>query len=718
MGDTEVRLLAKVTCAGRATLCLVAGLVLTAGILTAAGPASASSSHAPAPAGSAVTWPASVRKPPPVVSLSGVSCTSAKVCEAVGFSGAAGVVMGTTNGGATWAAQPLPARIGALSGIACPSAKVCEAVGDYTNSFTFASTGLIVRTTDGGKTWRRQTIPPGTKSLSGITCPTTSSCLAAGFGFNDYNLVDYGAVLGTTDGGKTWEVDTLPASPTAVAQATAVTCPTTTLCYLGGSAVTGKQGGDAILGSDDFGATWTFQKLPSSLARNGGSVAGLACVSDTTCTAGDDSGNALGTTDGKTWAAQPVPHGVAQLNGVGCVSAGVCKAVGALSSGKGVVLTKAGTGSWTAQKIPASVGPLAGVACVSAGACEAVGQTSSANARAAAVGTANGGKTWTAQPLVNGIGLTAVDCGSASACTAVGTNGLTGAILGTTNGGRTWAREPVPSTLPATTRLVAVACPSASVCETVGFGFNGTPVALGTANGGKTWVDQTKRLPSGAGTFAGVSCPSTSVCEAVGSQAGLGFIIRTANAGKTWTFQFLNFQATAVNGISCVSATVCTALGQNGDETIVLQTTNGGKAWTSKTITTVEFPKGIACATATVCEVTGFRFSIARQDDVAVIAGTTNGWKTSARQTVPSAVTELFDVACPAKGQCAAVGNAGRAGSVVLGTSNGGSTWSAQPVGSRVNTLSGVSCLSVRLCAAAGLGGTGGGVVLTRRAGG
>ncbi len=287
-----------------------------------------------------------------------------------------------------------------------------------------------------------------------------------------------------------------------------------------------------------------------------------------------------------------------------------------------------------------------------------------------------------------------------------------GAILGTRNGGRTWAREPVPATVPAETRLVAVACPSASVCEAVGLGFNGTPVALGTANGGKTWVNQTKRLPTGTGAFAGISCPSTSVCEAVGSQGGLGFIIRTGNAGKTWTFQFLNFQATSVSGVSCVSATVCTALGQNGNKTIVLQTTTGGKAWTAKTITPVEIPTGIACATATVCEATGFRFSTARQGDVAVIVGTRNGWKTSARQPLPFSTTELFDVACPSASRCEAVGNAGGSGGVALGTSNGGITWSAQLILPVVSTLSGVSCRSPSACIAAGLGAASGGIVL------
>jgi photosystem II stability/assembly factor-like uncharacterized protein len=665
-----------------------------------------------------MTWSASVRKPPPDIGLAGVSCASAKVCEAVGYTGIAGAILRTTNGGRTWAPQPLPPRVGALSGVACPSVNVCEAVGNYTNSFTFVSVGVIIGTTNGGKSWKRQVIPPGTKSLNAITCPTATHCLAVGFGFTDYNLLDYGAVLGTTDGGKDWEIDSLPNSPVSVSGAEAVTCASATLCYLGGNGGTATTSGNVIFGSDDFGATWTAQKLPRSLARNGGSITGLACVSATTCEAVNDTGNAMVTTNGSKWTAQPVPHAVASFGGVACVSAGVCKAAGTLRSGSGGMLTKAPAGSWTAQKLPSAVGPLAAVTCVSAKVCEAAGQNSNGAAtKAAAIGTTNGGTAWTVQPLVNGISLTAVACGSAGACEAVGSNGVTAAVLGTRNGGRTWTRQPVPPTVPPTTRLTAVACPSAAVCEAVGIGPSGVPVALGTANGGMTWVDQSKKLPSGTGPFAGISCPSVTVCEAGGADNGLGFIIRTANAGKTWTFQFLNFQATAVNDIACLSPTVCTALGQNASTTLILQTTNGGKTWKAKPITQVEFPTGIACATAAVCEVTGFKFSTARQGDVGVVVGTANGWKTSARQPLPSGITELFDVACPSTSRCEAVGNAGRAGGVALGTGNGGRTWSPQTVPSGVNTLSGVNCRSVTACTAAGLGATNGGIVLTGRPG-
>ncbi len=691
----------------RAAACLV----LAAGlIVTGYGSAGALASTSP-PAGPAITWAASLRTSPPVLSLGGVACPSAKICEAVGYSGSAGVILRTTNSGSSWSAQPLPARVGGLSGIACTSVNVCEAVGGYTNSHTFQANGVVLGTTNGGKTWRRQAIPPGTKDLAAVTCPAAGDCLAVGFGFTDYNLLDYGVVLGTTDGGRTWEVDSLPTTPISVSEADSVTCTSATVCYLGGNGGTTSTSGSVIFGTDDFGATWTAQKVPSAAVNNGSSVTGIACISGTTCEAVNNFGQALGTANAASWTLQPVPKSVTELDGLTCVAGKSCQAVGDLRSGAGAILSKTPTGAWAPRTLPASAGPLAGVACASATSCEAVGQTSARSALAAALGTTNGGTSWTAQRVFNGLSLQAVACGSARACEAVGTNAAAGVIMGTTNAGRTWTRQRIPSGLAADTVLSHVACPSATVCEAVGDGPLG-PVALGTTNGGATWVNQTKQLPTGTGEFAGLSCASTSVCEAGGSSAGLGFMIGTTNGGKTWTFQFLNFHATDVDGLDCLSTAACTAVGHNGGTTIALQTANGGKTWTTRAIATIPFVTGLACATVKVCEVTGFRFSVARQGDVAVAVGTTTGWKASAGQPLPTGTTELFAVACPSASRCEAVGNAGAAGGAALGTGNGGKTWTAQPLPPRLTTLTGVSCRSAINCSAAGLTATGGGAII------
>ena len=72
-----------------------------------------------------------------------------------------------------------------LHGVACPSPSTCVAVGDG---------GTLLRSTDGGRTWRRQ--PSGTAyALNRVACLSPSTCVAVGGG---------GTLLRSTDGGRTW----------------------------------------------------------------------------------------------------------------------------------------------------------------------------------------------------------------------------------------------------------------------------------------------------------------------------------------------------------------------------------------------------------------------------------------------------------------------------------------------------------------------------------
>ncbi|MBV9267848.1 MAG: hypothetical protein JO061_16895 [Acidobacteriaceae bacterium] len=111
-------------------------------------------------------------------SLLGISCPSATTCFAVG----PGVILATTDGGKTWSDQPLSINA-TLSAISCPSTTVC-----------FAGGTSILATTDGGKTWIPELIFEGFPGVFGMTCTSTSSCIAVG---------SEGALF-TTFNGKTW----------------------------------------------------------------------------------------------------------------------------------------------------------------------------------------------------------------------------------------------------------------------------------------------------------------------------------------------------------------------------------------------------------------------------------------------------------------------------------------------------------------------------------
>jgi photosystem II stability/assembly factor-like uncharacterized protein len=76
--------------------------------------------------------------------LDSVACLSPSTCVAVGVGGR---IVRSTDGGRTWRRQPSGAS-NPLLGVACLSPSTCVAVG--------GCCGTILRTTNGGRTWRRQ----------------------------------------------------------------------------------------------------------------------------------------------------------------------------------------------------------------------------------------------------------------------------------------------------------------------------------------------------------------------------------------------------------------------------------------------------------------------------------------------------------------------------------------------------------------------------------
>jgi photosystem II stability/assembly factor-like uncharacterized protein len=87
-----------------------------------------------------------------------------------------------------------------LTGVACLSPSTCVAVG---GSMILRSTdtykGTILRSTDGGRTWRRQTFGT-THELNGVACPRPSTCVVVGASISPPK----GTILWSTDGGRTW----------------------------------------------------------------------------------------------------------------------------------------------------------------------------------------------------------------------------------------------------------------------------------------------------------------------------------------------------------------------------------------------------------------------------------------------------------------------------------------------------------------------------------
>ncbi len=111
----------------------------------------------------------------------GISCIQQR-CVEVGDRGAIAV---SDDGGLRWTNATTGTTN--LYGVTCVSMADCVAVG---------AAGTVLHTTNGGATWMSE-VPPTGENLLGVSCPVVEECVAVG---------GAGTVLTSSDGGSTWTV--------------------------------------------------------------------------------------------------------------------------------------------------------------------------------------------------------------------------------------------------------------------------------------------------------------------------------------------------------------------------------------------------------------------------------------------------------------------------------------------------------------------------------
>jgi hypothetical protein len=161
--------------------------------------------------------------------LTSVSCTSPRSCQAVGdYASAQGVLQTLieTWNGADWSIVPSPNN-GAfgndLRGVSCVSARSCQAVGEYGNASLVTNQSLIE--TWNGVSWSIVASPDiGTKVnvLDAVSCRSHDSCQAVG-GYFNASLDDYQTLAESWDG-RTWSIVPSPDNGTAYNVLDAVYC--------------------------------------------------------------------------------------------------------------------------------------------------------------------------------------------------------------------------------------------------------------------------------------------------------------------------------------------------------------------------------------------------------------------------------------------------------------------------------------------------------------
>src|SRR5436190_1284096 len=118
--------------------------------------------------------------------LSGVSCPSTRACTAVGGynKGTTFVALAERWNGTKWSIKHTPKPTGssnsALSGVSCTSARACIAVGSYNNGTTLVA---LAERWNGTK-WSIQHTPKPTGGsnigLRGVSCVSARACMAVG----------------------------------------------------------------------------------------------------------------------------------------------------------------------------------------------------------------------------------------------------------------------------------------------------------------------------------------------------------------------------------------------------------------------------------------------------------------------------------------------------------------------------------------------------------
>jgi hypothetical protein len=529
-------------------------------------------------------------------SLSGVSCTSARACTAVGNfafgTGCSGPSGPCTNlplverwNGTRWSIQRIPKPGGGLNGVSCTSAKACTAAGSFSNGVP-----LVERWN--GRSWSSQRIPKPagatSSSLSGVSCTSARACTVVGY-------FDVGAGCAGGSGpctslplverwnGTRWSIQRTPPAGVIGSVLTGVSCTSRSVCIAVGFYLN-SVGQDVTLAERWNGTRWAVQSSANPNVTSRSTLNGVSCTSATACTAvgyfAASRGAQLALAEGwngSTWTVQGTPSPtVGTLTGVSCTSATACVAVGSAPLVPiGKPLAEVWNGStWTVYSPPAggatTSGSLNGVSCVSATACTAVGFYINSAGNQMTLTEFWNGSSWSIQPTPNPAGagrLTAVSCAAATACTAVGlyiNSAGTQVTLAEFWNGTSWTIQSSPNLSPSSA-LNGVSCTSATACTAVGSN-NSQTTTLAELWNGTSWTIQTtpNPTPGGENTLSAVSCASATACIA-GGQGGLGTLAEFWN-GTSWTIQTTPAAPNStLNGVSCTSATACTAVGSFAD---------------------------------------------------------------------------------------------------------------------------------------------------------
>ena len=221
---------------------------------------------APLPDGAALQWP--------------LSCPSTAMCMgiATGVASGGATVAVTTDLGASWRIDPVPApgdwSEPAISEVSCASATAC--VAQVTGDSSGSQVGTFLATSDGGAAWTvAKSVPPDADVVSwALTCDPSGVCVSIGLG----PVTDVTATvvaLTSRDGGLTWSSHSsvLPIGKGVLL----IQCGDAVHCV---AAFPNGTGAMELAATSDAGTSWSSAAAPASWPQN---AVSLSCATGTDC---------------------------------------------------------------------------------------------------------------------------------------------------------------------------------------------------------------------------------------------------------------------------------------------------------------------------------------------------------------------------------------------------------------------------------------------------
>ncbi|WP_445148954.1 hypothetical protein [Baekduia sp. Peel2402] len=271
----------------------------------------------------------------------GVSCTATTLCIAVGTDFVAGTPGRAEKfNGSTWANTSFAAAPSAVvtqpRSVSCPGTTTCVAAGRFQTATS--DTGLVE--TWNGTHWTATTLtrPSGTTALelNDVHCTTTTACTAVGW----FESAQPRTPIAYRFNGSTWTTQTTATlSGSTGAELSGVACPTATSCQAVGYQFD-SLGVQTTLAETWNGTTWSTRSVATPTTGQDAQLNDISCFSATGCIAVGNYTQAdnfnveknVALWNGSAWSLQtdsrPMSVTDAQLNGVSCPTSTTCRAAG------------------------------------------------------------------------------------------------------------------------------------------------------------------------------------------------------------------------------------------------------------------------------------------------------------------------------------------------------------------------------------------------------